>query len=91
MFSVVRAVLLKPLPYAQPDRLVRISIANPSHQYHDIGFSNVRFREMREHATSFSQLGAFFIATENMALADGTTPEQLTGARVTANFLDVLE
>ncbi len=89
MFTVVRGVLLKPLEFRNPDRLVRISLDNSRQNYHDAGFSEERF-ETIEKAQSFSQLGAFFIATEDMTLSGGGKPEALKGARVSANFLDIL-
>src|ERR1700674_3657995 len=57
MFTVIRAVLLKPLQYRDPDRLVRITGgATPS-----------RFAEMRAAARTFTEIGAF-AGSENLAL-----------------------
>jgi predicted permease len=78
MFSVIRAVLLKPLQYSDPDRLVRISGgATPS-----------RFAEMRAGAHSFTELTAF-TGAENITLSTGTEPEVLRGVRVSAGFLRI--
>ena len=90
MFTVIRAVLLKPLEYREPDRLVRISIDNARQGYHDVGFTLVRYDELKARARSFSTLSASFIATEHMTLSGAGQPEQVTCARVSANFLDVL-
>lgn len=90
MFTVIRAVLLKPLEYREPNQLVRISIDNSQHGYHDVGFTLVRYRQLKAAARSFSELSASFIAAEHMTLSGAGQPEQVTGARVSANFLDVL-
>ncbi len=90
MFSVIRGVLLKPLGYREPDRLVRLSIANPQQSYRDMGFSQVRYRQLKEHSHSFSEVGAFFIATEHFSLTGGAVPDEVNTARVSANFLQVL-
>jgi predicted permease len=90
MFTVIRGVLLKPLGYREPDRLVRLSVDNPRQNYRDIGFSQVRYEELKSAARSFTELGAFFIASEHLALSGNVEPEQLTAARVSANFLQVL-
>src|SRR5882672_970253 len=58
MFTVIHAVLLKPLEYRDPDRLVRISG----------GATSVRFEEIRSAARSFTDVGAFTVLTENMSL-----------------------
>jgi putative ABC transport system permease protein len=79
MFSVIRTVLLKPLSYSDPDRLVRVSG----------GATPARFDEMRDGARSFSGLAAFTIE-ESVALAGQNEPEVLAGARVSANFLEIL-
>ncbi len=78
MFTVVRAVLLKPLAYPGADRLVRFTQ----------GASPARFDEMKA-ARSFSGLGAF-TGQESPTLSGGAEPEVLTGARVSANFLAIL-
>ncbi len=90
MFTVIRDVLLKPLQYRQPDRLVRISIDNSRQNYRDVGFTLVRYQEMKAAARSFTELAAFFIATEHMTLSGAAAPEQVNAARVSANFLEVL-
>ena len=91
MFTVIRAVLLKPLEYRQPDRLVRVSVDVPRLNRHDVGFTLDRFEAIRPAAQSFTQLGAFFVATENMTLSgNGAQPQALNGARVSHDFLQIL-
>ncbi len=79
MFTVIRAVLLKPLPYPDSDRLVRISGgATPS-----------RFAEMKASAHSFTGIGAF-TGEESPTLSSGGEPEVLKSVRVSAGFLGIL-
>lgn len=80
MFSVIRAVLLKPLEYRDADRLV--SLAG--------GATATRFAEMKTGAQSFTGLVAFF-GPENITLSGGAEPEVLKGVRVSADFLRVAD
>jgi putative ABC transport system permease protein len=81
MFAVIRSVLLKPLAYREPDRLVQISD----------GSTSVRFDEMKAEAHSYRGVGAYLRGIENIPLSGGTEPEVLKGALVSANFLNILE
>ncbi len=90
IFSVIRAVLLKPLGYLDPDRLVRLSMDDARINVKDVGFNQVRYEALKSSAKSFSDLGDFFIATEDMTLSGIAEPEALKVARVSANFLDIL-
>src|SRR5258706_461927 len=79
MFTVIRAVLLQPLQYGEPHRLVRIGGgATPS-----------RFAEMKAGAQSFAEIGAF-AGLENVTLSGGAEPEVLKAVRVSASFLRIL-
>ena len=89
MFTVIRAVLLKPLPYRDPGRLVRLVLTVPNRNVIDQAFNEVRFEEMRATAKSFSELGAFG-PLENFTLSGGSEPEVVNAARVSANFLAIL-
>ncbi|MGH9397124.1 MAG: ABC transporter permease [Terriglobia bacterium] len=80
MFTVVRAVLLKPLSYSNPDRLVRITG----------GATPVRFEEIKATARSYTEIGAFAGGMENVTLSGSAEPEALKGARVSAKFLRIL-
>jgi len=80
MFSVVRAVLLKPLPYHEPDQLVLISE----------GATPARADELRQASHSYAEVGTFAGGFEDLTLSGAGQPEQLKGARVSANFLGVL-
>ena len=81
MFTVIRAVLLKPLEYRDPDRLVLVSG----------GATSMHFEEMRKAARSFSELGAFLNGfEEEITLSGPAGPEVLKEARVSANFLRIL-
>ena len=80
MFSVIRAVLLRPDGYADPGRLVLIGrSATP-----------VRYEEFLAGARSYTGVGAYLRGEEHFAYSAGGDPRVLTGARVSANFLDVL-
>jgi putative ABC transport system permease protein len=79
MFTVIRAVLLKPLRYRDSDRLVRISG----------GATPARFAEMQAAAHSFTALGAFS-GQEDLTLSGISEPEVLNGVRVSASFLQIL-
>jgi putative ABC transport system permease protein len=78
-FGVVRAVLLKPLGYRNPDRIVLLSG----------GASPVHYSEIRSAAREFSSIGAYAME-EDLAFAGGTSPHVLKTNRVSAHFLDIL-
>ncbi|HEY7237257.1 MAG TPA: ABC transporter permease, partial [Gemmatimonadaceae bacterium] len=85
IFSVVRGVLLRDLPYEDPSRLVAIaSVINGSPS----AASPPDFFDWRTQAQSFSGLAADFLSTT--ALTGSGDAERLTQARVTSNFFDVL-
>src|SRR4051794_15870685 len=83
MFTLIRGVLLKPLEYRDPDRLVYFSVDNPRRNLADLSFSRLQFDEMRTAAKSFTA-GAYG-RPENVMLAKDGNPEALKGARVSAN------
>ena len=79
MFTIIRAVLLKPLNYADPDRLVRLSG----------GATPTRFEDLKSGAHSFTEVAAY-AGQENLTLSSGSEPEVLKGIRVSANSLTIL-
>lgn len=79
IFSLIHGVLLKPLEYRDPDRLVQISG----------GATPVHFQEIRESARSFSGIGASAMQ-ENLSLTGNFPPEVVKTVRVSAGFLDIL-
>ena len=85
IFSVVRGVLLRDLPYSDPERIVSITTViqgNPS------AASPPDFLDWRAQASSFSGIAAYFTSTTN--LTGSGEPQRLNQARVSANFFDVL-
>lgn len=80
MFSVIRAVLLKPLEYREPDRVLFMTE----------GATPMRAEEITSASRSYSAIGEFAGGFENLALSGAGEPEVLKGARVSANFLDIL-
>lgn len=78
-FGVIRAVLLKPLGYQNPDRLVQISG----------GASPVHYLEIRSAARQFSSIGAYAME-EDLTFTGGASPQVLKTNRVSAHFLELL-
>ena len=68
IFSFVNAVLLRPLPFREPDRLVVLSLRNPGMQasLSDIKVSDALYQHWRDHAQSFEQIAGFGIFTSNL-------------------------
>src|SRR5262245_26487397 len=91
MFSVVQAVLLRPLPFQEPERLVWIeNIGSGGLSARTTQVDN--FLEWRRQNRSFEQLGAYFAFFDYMrfTLAGQGEPLRLRGVGVSKNFLDVL-
>ncbi|MBV9404891.1 MAG: ABC transporter permease, partial [Acidobacteriaceae bacterium] len=89
-FSVVRALLLKPLRYRDPDRLVQITADYPRRKVADTTFSKREFDKLNAQQQSFASIGTYLSSTEPLTLSGSGEPEALKGARVSANFLNVL-
>ena len=90
IFSIVNGVLLRPLPYGDPDRLVALREMIPAiaQTYPTLPVSARHFTEWRQRASSFGHLSA--IDTRSAALTGVGEPEQLDIARVSADLFDTL-
>jgi putative ABC transport system permease protein len=73
IFSVVHSVLLEPLPFAEPDRMVTVWLNNPQQGFEKDIASYPNFRDWREQGTSFSQMvGVTGVWGRSWAAASGT-------------------
>ncbi len=89
IFSVVRGVLLKPLPYGEPDRLIAVMESNPAIGLPRFNVSLPNFADWRQDNHVFATLVAARTAGFSLT-APGREPERLRGAKVTAGFQDLL-
>src|SRR5438270_12697256 len=80
MFTVSRAVLLKPLPYRDPGRLVEISG----------GATIAHFEEIQAAQKSYTAVGGFFCCASTVSLSGPQGPEARKISPVSANFLAIL-
>ncbi|HSB11414.1 MAG TPA: ABC transporter permease [Blastocatellia bacterium] len=88
IFSVVNALLLKPLPYKEADRLVLIWHSYPKLNLEQASLSAPSYVEYRDMTTSFEQVAT---ATEwSVNLTGVGEPERLQGARVSYNLFATL-
>ena len=88
IFSVVDALVLKPLPFFEPDRLVMIWEDASKVGFPENTPAPGNYFSWRERNRTFSDLAATRSASANLTV-DGP-PEFIMGRRVTANFFDVL-
>jgi predicted permease len=87
-FSVVHGVLLRPLPFPEPDRLVQIWTRSPNYQRDAVSAADRR--DWQAETTAFEGI-ALYNAYANFNLTDGAgDPERLLAARISANALPVL-
>jgi predicted permease len=90
VFSVVDAVLLKPLPYAEPERLVVIYggfLATGDKMVASVP----EFNDYREQTQSFDSLSAYQQFSANLAPDGGGEPERVEGGLVTPEMFSVLK
>jgi putative ABC transport system permease protein len=87
IFSVVNAVLLRPLPYAQPEQLIVLMNVNQQRGSTQPSFSFLNFADYRAQNGSFEALAAY---TSSSAALTGETPEQVQGIYATADLFKVL-
>ena len=88
IFSVVYGVLLRPLPFQQPERLVRGYFVDPNGQTHG-AFSPPNFLDWRAASRTLADATSVENGTLNLS-GDGSEPERLQAAWVGANFFKVL-
>jgi len=88
IFSVVNAVLLRPLPFPEPERLVMAFLAHPHQGLDRSSLGMADFLAVRERNQSFEKVAAFSFG--NFTVTGGERPEQVSGAWVSADFFATL-
>ena len=88
IFSVVNAVLLRPLPLKEPDRLMTFWFSAPAKGLHHMDLNEALFAYDRERTRTFESLAAF--EDGEFALTGSGEPEVVPGAVVTFNYFNVL-
>src|SRR5262245_58090444 len=86
IFTITSSVLLKALPYDEPQRLVSLDAQGKDGQSHCCSLN--RFDSVRDHGQSFSGVAA--VTNDNFNLTGHGEPLQVPSARVSANFFDLL-
>ena len=89
IFSVVNAVVLRPLPFPQPERLVRIWEMNQKLNIPFFSTSVLNYLSFKEQAKSFEALGSYGGANVNITGAG--EPERLAGGALTSSMFDVVK
>lgn len=88
IFSVVDSVLLRPLPFRDADRLVKVQESNPQRGFSRLMISLGDFAEWKKQNQSFEDICVFDHFT--FRVTDLAEPEEVSGNRVSTNFFDVL-
>jgi putative ABC transport system permease protein len=88
VLSLVNALLIRPLPYREPQQLVLLLQHFKSQNLERIPVSPAEFVDYETRAHSFEKLGAFSYTNFNLAGED--KPERISGATVTADVLPLL-
>ena len=88
IFSVVNSLLLRPLPFKDPDRLVQIWGNNVKRGRNEIPASYPDFTDWRTHAASFEQIAAF--ADSSFNFIGVGEPERIRGEIVSPAFFSML-
>jgi len=86
IFSVVNAVLLNPLPFREPDRVVALWESVPNQGRSRVTPAN--FHDWKKQNTVFEDVAAF--GRNSLTLTGDGEPEQLVGARVSSGYFAVI-
>ena len=88
IFSIVNAVLLRSLPYPDPDRLVRIFFNEPGVGLRDVSFSKPEMDDLQTRAGVFEDVSPIYEGSENLT---GTKqPERVEGVNTSFSYFSML-
>ncbi|HEV2314197.1 MAG TPA: ABC transporter permease [Candidatus Acidoferrales bacterium] len=88
IFTVADALLLRPLPYANPQRLTMVYETSITNRSEESVFSYPYFARLRDQQHSFSGISAF--VGDDFDMTGRGEPRQISAGRVSWNFFDVL-
>ena len=86
MFSIVNAVLLRPVPYSQPQRLLKLYTSMP--QFHEASVSYPNFLDWQRRSRSFDLMAAY--RHDSFNLTGQANPERLRGEMASSTIFAVL-
>jgi putative ABC transport system permease protein len=91
VFSVINSLLLRPLPYPNPDQIVQVVITHdPARLSYTLDTSIPKFMAWRQGVRVFSHLAAYQAADPGVNLIDGGIPEHLSALHVSQDYFGVL-
>jgi predicted permease len=89
IFSIINAVLLRPLPFAEPNRLVLIAETHPAVPRLEVATPD--FKDWQQQAQSFAEMAAWSLNDWGKpVITDGGEPEQLQSTCITPNLFPLL-
>ena len=88
IFSVVNSVLIRPLPFDEPERLAQVAEKNDKLHVANFGASVLNYLSWKEQTQTFEELGA--IGAGSFNLSGLGEPEQFTGARISPSVMPIL-
>ena len=88
MFSLIDAILLRPLPYPEPQRLIVVGTQQRGRSEMDL-MGTADFLAWRDHQQSFEQVAVLDRAGRSFALSGMGAPERIPGVGVSANFFSM--
>jgi putative ABC transport system permease protein len=88
IFSIINAVLLRPLPYPDADRIMVLNESSGPGQDYSVALPD--YFDWRNDNTVFEHLAATHKESRNLSGIPGRDPERISCASVTRNFFDIL-
>jgi len=87
IFSALKGLILRPIPYPEPDRIVALWETETGHRYY-MPFTGPDYFDMVEQNSSFEEIGVYTFRWLNLVAGD--EPERIRGSAVTASVLRIL-
>jgi putative ABC transport system permease protein len=89
VFSIVQAILLRPFPFAEPERLAAVHLVQPKQHVDGGGLSYLEVRDLREQSRAFAVVAAH--VPRSLTLASGAAePERVVGEAISAELFPML-
>ena len=89
VFSVVDSVLLRPLPFPEPEELVQVWSQFPTMEFFEFWLSQPEYETLKEEIDSFEILGAYSFGGRNLS-RDGISPVRITVSFADQDFFETL-